>query len=123
MDLSKKILIVDDFETMRNILNNMLAQLGFSDITQAHNGKAAWKQIQLIEFDIVLADWNMPEMNGLELLKKIKEHNNFSHIPVVMITAEGEKNKIIEAISAGANGYILKPFNLDKLKFTLQKFL
>lgn len=97
-----KMLVVDDFSTMRKIARKMLSKLGFEDITEAVSGKDAWDKLQEQEFDFVLTDWNMPEMTGLELLVEIRKHEKLKELPVVLITAEAEKDNIANAISQAA---------------------
>lgn len=121
MDTNKKLLVVDDFATMRKIATKMLLKLGFKEVEHAGSGKEAWDLMQTQEFDAVLTDWNMPEMSGIELLETIRKEERFKGLPVVLITAESERESVIEAISKGANGYILKPFNIDKLQAVLEK--
>lgn len=101
----------------------MLSKLGYENVTHAESGKDAWDKMQEQDFDFILTDWNMPEMTGLELLIEIRKHEKYKNLPVVLITAEAEKENIVAAIHKGANGYILKPFNQEKLKAALDKNL
>lgn len=121
MDSSKKILVVDDFATMRKIAIKMLNKLGFEIIEEADSGKSAWEKINNKKYDIVLTDWNMPEMTGIELLKAIRESDDLKNTPVILISAESEKEHIVEASKLGVNGYILKPYAIDTLKGVLDK--
>lgn len=116
-----KLLVVDDFATMRKIAIKMLAKMGLENVTEAVSGKDAWEKMQNEDFDFILTDWNMPEMTGLELLIEIRKQDKYKDLPVVLITAEAEKENIVKAISQGANGYILKPFNLEKLQAAIEK--
>lgn len=122
MNTDLKVLVVDDFATMRKIASKMLAKIGFNNIVQAGSGKEAWELLQTEHIDIVLTDWNMPEMTGIELLIEIRKTPKFSNLPVVLITAEAEKDNIVKAIAQGASGYILKPFNLEKLQGMMEKY-
>ena len=110
MNLKMKILIVDDFATMRRIVRNVLKQIGFTNMAEAENGKAALKVLKKENIDLILCDWNMPEMPGIDLLKAIRSDDELKNIPFVMVTAEAQKDNIIEAVKAGVNSYIVKPF-------------
>lgn len=118
-----KVLVVDDFSTMRRIIKNLLKQLGFTDIDEAENGKIALSKIQKSNFDFIITDWNMPEMTGLELLKVVRKDDKLCHIPVIMVTAEAKREQIIEAAKSGVNGYIVKPFNANQLKEKIDKVI
>ncbi len=113
MDLNMKVLIVDDFATMRKIVRNVLKQIGFTTMIEADNGKAALKVIKKENIDLILCDWNMPEMPGIELLKAIRSDDELKNIPFVMVTAEAQKDNIIEAVKAGVSSYIVKPFTAE----------
>ena len=119
--LDSKILIVDDMSTMRRIVKNLLKQLGYSNFTEADDGATALPLLQSDSFDFVVSDWNMPQMTGLELLKNIRADEKLKNIPVLMVTAEAEKEKIVDAVKAGVNNYIVKPFTADTLKEKLEK--
>lgn len=122
MDLSElKILIVDDFNMMRSAIRNILKELHYSNIDEAENGHVALRMLQKTKYDLVLTDWNMPVMNGLELLKAIRNDNNLNHIPVVMVTSEVKKEYVVDAVKSGASGYILKPFNAATLNENLKR--
>lgn len=116
-----KILVVDDFSTMRRIVKNLLNELGFSDITEADDGKTALPLLQSGQFDFVITDWNMPGMPGIELLRHIRADERLKGIPVLMVTAEAQREQIIEAAKAGVSGYIVKPFTGVTLKEKLDK--
>jgi two-component system, chemotaxis family, chemotaxis protein CheY len=109
-DQNLKFLVVDDFATMRRIVRTCLKELGFSHIDEAEDGVIALRKLQAGEFDFVVSDWNMPNMDGLTLLKSIRADPNLKHLPVLMITAEAKKENIVAAAQAGASGYIVKPF-------------
>ena len=113
MNLNMKVLIVDDFATMRRIVRNVLKQIGFANIIEADNGKAALKVLKNENIDLILCDWNMPEMPGIDLLKTLKSDDELKDIPFVMVTAEAQKDNIIEAVKAGVSSYIVKPFTAE----------
>lgn len=121
MDGNMKILIVDDFSTMRRIVKNLLGDLGYSNTTEADDGKTAWPLLQAGEFDFVVTDWNMPGMTGIDLLKSIRGDARLAKLPVLMVTAEAQREQIIEAAKAGVNGYIIKPFTAVTLKEKIDK--
>ena len=116
-----KILVVDDFSTMRRIVKNLLRDLGFTNIQEADDGSTALPMLQGGDFDFVVTDWNMPGMQGIDLLKAIRADVSLSHIPVLLITAEAKKEQIVMAAQAGVNGYIVKPFTAATLKTKLDK--
>lgn len=116
-----KVLVVDDFPTMRRIVKNLLKQLGFENIEEAENGEDAYRKLKSGDFGLVVSDWNMPVMEGIELLKKVRSDPQLKDIPFLMVTAEAEKEKVIEAIKAGVDNYIVKPFTGEVLKEKLEK--
>ncbi len=121
LDKNMKVLVVDDFSTMRRIVKNLLRDLGFTNIQEADDGNTALPMLQSGEFDFVVTDWNMPGMQGIDLLKAIRADASLSHIPVLMVTAEAKKEQIVMAAQAGVNGYIVKPFTAATLKTKLDK--
>lgn len=121
MDLTMKVLIVDDFATMRRILKNIMKQIGFSDITEAENGKDALKTLKSEQVGLVLCDWNMPEMAGIEVLNAVRADEALKSTPFIMVTAEAQKENILEAVKAGVSSYIVKPFTADTIEEKLQK--
>lgn len=121
MDLNMDVLIVDDFATMRRILKNILRQIGFTNIYEADHGKSALTMLKKQKFDLILCDWNMPEMSGLELLSKVRSDNELKDTPFVMVTAEAQKNNIIEAVQAGVSNYVVKPFTAETISGKLEK--
>ncbi len=121
MDTSMKILVVDDFSTMRRIIKNLLKDLGFANIQEADDGNTALPMLQQGEFDFVVTDWNMPGMQGIDLLKAIRADDALKHLPVLMVTAEAKKEQIVAAAQAGVNGYVVKPFTAATLKEKLDK--
>jgi len=116
-----KVLVVDDFSTMRRIVKNLLRDLGFTNIQEADDGNTALPMLQCGNFDFVVTDWNMPGMQGIDLLKAIRADASLAHIPVLLITAEAKKEQIVMAAQAGVNGYIVKPFTAATLKTKLDK--
>jgi two-component system chemotaxis response regulator CheY len=121
MDLKMKVLIVDDFATMRRILRNILKQIGFTDIAEADDGDTALKELKKGKYDLILCDWNMPEMPGIDLLKTLKADEQLKDIPFVMVTAEAQKDNIIEAVKTGVSSYIVKPFTAETVSEKLNK--
>ena len=111
-----KILTVDDFSTMRRIIRNMLRQLGYTNILEAEDGAEALSLLQREKVDFVISDWNMPNMSGLDLLKAIRADENLKPIPVLLVTAEALKENVVEAVKAGVNNYVVKPFTAETLK-------
>ncbi|NVK25994.1 MAG: chemotaxis response regulator CheY [Gammaproteobacteria bacterium] len=121
MDKNMKILVVDDFSTMRRIIKNLLRDLGFTNVQEADDGSTALPMLQNGDFDFVVTDWNMPGMQGIDLLREIRKDENLKHMPVMMVTAEAKKEQIVAAAQAGVNGYIVKPFTAATLKGKLDK--
>jgi len=123
LDKNMKILVVDDFSTMRRIVRNLLVELGFSNplIQEADDGNAALTMLKANPFDMVVTDWNMPNMTGIELLQAIRAEPKLKSLPVLMVTAENNREQIIAAAQAGVNGYIVKPFTAVTLKEKLDK--
>jgi two-component system chemotaxis response regulator CheY len=115
LDKNMKILIVDDFSTMRRIIKNLLRDLGFNNTDEADDGQTALPKLQKGDFDFLVTDWNMPGMTGLELLKEVRADPKLQSLPVLMVTAEQKKEQIVEAAKAGVNGYIVKPFTAHTL--------
>ena len=121
LDKNMKILVVDDFSTMRRIIKNLLRDLGFANIQEADDGNTALPMLKQGDFDFVVTDWNMPGMQGIDLLKAIRADTSLKHIPVLMVTAEAKKEQIVAAAQAGVNGYVIKPFTAATLKEKLAK--
>ena len=106
-----KILVVDDSSTMRRIIKNTLQRLGHQEILEAEHGAEAWQILgQHSDINVLITDWNMPEMNGLELVKKVRAEAKYVDMPIIMVTTEGGKAEVITALKAGVNNYIVKPF-------------
>ncbi len=118
-----KVLVVDDFATMRKIIKNILSQLGFKNIYEADDGTTALELLKKEKIDLIISDWNMPKMSGLELLKAVRSDPNLKDIIFIMVTAEAQKDNVIEAIKHGVNQYIVKPFTPETLKEKLEKVL
>jgi len=116
-----KILIVDDFSTMRRIIKNLLRDLGFNNTAEADDGNTALPMLQNGNFDFLVTDWNMPGMEGIDLLKAVRADEKLANLPVLLVTAEAKKEQIVEAAQAGVNGYVVKPFNAATLKEKIEK--
>lgn len=117
-----KILVVDDFPTMRRIVKTLMKQNGYSNFTEAEDGEQALRMLHAEkDYEMVVSDWNMPNMTGLELLKAVRADDKLKHLPFLMVTAEAEKENIIEAVKAGVSNYIVKPFTGQALKDKLDK--
>ena len=124
LDTSIKILVVDDFATMRRIVRGVLKQLGFTKIVEAVDGIDAFDTLKKeADIELIVSDWNMPNMTGLELLKAVRGDDDFKHIPFVMVTAEGMKENVVKAVKAGVSNYIVKPFTPEALGEKLQAVL
>jgi two-component system chemotaxis response regulator CheY len=111
-----KVLIVDDYATMRRIIRNLLTQIGFDDIEEAEDGENALNKLRAKQFGLVLSDWNMSPVTGLELLKTVRADSALAKMPFILITAESKPENILAAKQAGVNNYIIKPFNAETLK-------
>ncbi len=122
-DINLNFLVVDDFPTMRRIIRNLLKELGYSNVDEAEDGSVALKKLRNGNFDFVISDWNMPVMDGMELLKSIRADAALSKLPVLMVTAEAKKENIIEAAQSGASGYVVKPFSVSTLDEKINKIL
>jgi len=120
-DGKMKILIVDDMSTMRRIIKNALRQLGFQNLEEAEDGKVAFNKLKQWPVDLVITDWNMPNMDGLGLLKAVRAEPTLRMLPVLMVTAQASQKCVLEAIQAGATNYIVKPFTADTLKKKIDK--
>jgi two-component system chemotaxis response regulator CheY len=116
-----KILIVDDFSTMRRIVKNLLKDLGFTNVVEADDGKTALPLLEKGNIDFLVTDWNMPGMTGIDLLKAVRANPALANLPVLMVTAEAKRDQIIMAAQAGVNGYVIKPFTAATLKEKIEK--
>ncbi len=121
MDKGMKILIVDDFSTMRRIIKNLLRDLGFNNTQEADDGSTALPMLQNGDFDFLITDWNMPNMPGIDLLRAVRADEKLKTMPVLMVTAEAKRDQIVEAAEAGVNGYVVKPFTAETLKEKIDK--
>jgi len=120
MNRNINILVVDDFSTMRRIVRNILRELGYHNILEAADGASALSILAAGNVDLLVTDWNMPGMPGLELLKRVRESSVYGSMPVLMLTAEAKREQIVEAARSGANGYIIKPFTTATLKSKIE---
>jgi len=116
-----RILVVDDFSTMRRIIKNILRQLGFNNIIEADDGSTAWETLSKDKVDFIISDWNMPKMPGIELLRKVRASEEFAATPFLMVTAEAQQENIIEAVQAKVSNYIVKPFTAETLGQKIDK--
>ena len=116
VDKSMAILVVEDYDTMRRILRNLLRQLGFDNVDEAEDGSTAFKKLQEKKYGMVISDWNMEPTTGIELLKLIRADDKLKKLPFIMVTAESSTDSIVSAKQAGVSNYIVKPFNAETLK-------
>lgn len=123
VDLNMPVLIVDDYKTMLRIIRNLLKQVGFNNVDEATDGKAALEKMQQRKYGLVISDWNMEPMTGLELLKEVRADESLRPTPFIMITAESKTENVVAAKEAGVNNYIVKPFNAATLKTKLTSVL
>ncbi len=121
LDTSIRVLVVDDFATMRRIIKNLLKQLGFEKIDEAEDGMKALQKLKAEGFDLVISDWNMPNMTGIELLQAVRNDPSLKALPFLMVTAEADKENVLLAIKMGVSNYIVKPFTADVLQEKLTK--
>lgn len=120
-DPEMRVLIVDDFSTMRRIVRNILRQIGLNNVVEADDGTTAWDILNRDKIDFIVSDWNMPKMTGIELLRKVRSSEQFAEIPFLMVTAEAQQENIIEAVQAKVSNYIVKPFTADTMKQKIDK--
>ena len=116
-----RILVVDDFATMRRIVKNVLKQLGYTNVDEVEDGSKALDMLEQGVYQFVVSDWNMPVMDGLEMVKNIRSNPGTKDLPILMVTAEAEKDKVVEAIKAGVNNYIVKPFTAETMQEKIDK--
>ena len=122
--MSVKLLVVDDSSTMRRIIKNTLQRLGHKDILEAEHGLEAWTILEANnDINVLITAWNMPELNGLDLVKKVRAEQKYADMPIIMVTTEGGKAEVITALKAGVNNYIVKPFTPQVLKEKLEDVL
>ena len=120
-DKNLNFLVVDDFSTMRRIVRNLLKELGYNNVEEAEDGPEALDKLNTGKFQFVVSDWNMPNLDGLEMLKRIRASDTLKHLPVLMVTAEAKKENIVAAAQAGASGYVVKPFSAATLEEKLER--
>lgn len=120
-DENMRVLVVDDFSTMRRIVRNILRQIGLNNVVEADDGTTAWDVLNREKIDFIVSDWNMPKMTGIELLRKVRGSEQFADIPFLMVTAEAQQENIIEAVQAKVSNYIVKPFTADTLQQKIDK--
>jgi two-component system, chemotaxis family, chemotaxis protein CheY len=118
-----RILVVDDSTTMRRILINTLSKLGYTDVVDGCNGREGLERLAASAVDLVITDWNMPEMSGIEFIRNIRSNDKFKSIPVLMVTTNAAKDDIVEALKAGVNNYVVKPFTPDVIKEKIEAVL
>ncbi len=118
-----KVLVVDDFATMRKVVRNLLKQVGYEDIVEAEDGVMALKALKSQKIDVIVSDWNMPNMTGLELLKAVRADADLSKTPFLMVTAEALQDNVVAAVKAGVNNYIVKPFTAEVLNEKIKKIM
>lgn len=118
-----KFLVVDDYATMRRIIKHVLHDLGYVNVAEADDGKTALPMLKSGGYDVLITDWNMPGMPGLELLKAVRADSALAKLPVLMLTAEAKREQIVEAVQAGVSGYVIKPFTAETLSAKLDKML
>jgi two-component system chemotaxis response regulator CheY len=123
MDKHIKIMVVDDFATMRKVIRNLLKQVGYENIVEAEDGVIALKTLKSQKIDLVVSDWNMPNMTGLELLKAVRADEDLKSTPFLMVTAEALQDNVIAAVKAGVSNYIVKPFTAEVLNDKITKIL
>jgi two-component system chemotaxis response regulator CheY len=116
-----RVLVVDDFSTMRRIVKNILRQIGFTNVVEADDGTTAWDVLNKDKIQFIVSDWNMPQMTGIELLRKVRSSEEFAELPFLMVTAEAQQENIIEAVQAKVSNYIVKPFTAETMKQKIDK--
>jgi len=123
VDMDIKILIVDDYDTMLRVIKNLLRQLKFTNVEEASDGSEALEKLRAGSFDLIISDWNMEPMTGMQLLREVRADDKLSETPFIMITAETRSENVIAAKEAGVSNYIVKPFDADTLKTKLVSVL
>lgn len=121
-DLKAKVLVVDDMLTMRKVVTKILREIGFTDIQEASDGMDAWEKVKNTgePFGLIVSDWNMPNCSGIDFLKKVRADDKFKKTPFLLVTAEAEQSQVAEAIRAGVDQYVVKPFSKDILQTKLE---
>ncbi|MDR1946767.1 MAG: chemotaxis response regulator CheY [Desulfovibrio sp.] len=120
-NLNMRVLVVDDFSTMRRIIKNILRQIGFTNVVEADDGTTAWEVLNKDKIEFIISDWNMPQMTGIDLLRKVRGSEEFADLPFLMVTAEAQQENIIEAVQAKVSNYIVKPFTAEVMKQKIDK--
>ena len=120
-DPNMKILVVDDMSTMRRIVKNILKQLGFNNLEEAENGQEALTKLKADTYGFVVSDWNMPVMMGIDMLRAIRADEKLKKIPVLMVTAEAQKENLMQAVQAGVSNYVVKPFTAETMQEKINK--
>lgn len=123
VDMNMKVLVVDDYKTMRTIVGNLLRQLGFKNVEEASDGGSALDFLRREKFGMIISDWNMEPMSGIDLLREVRKDEHLKGLPFIMVTAESKVENVQIAVAAGVNNYIVKPFNADTLKAKIEKVL
>ena len=123
VDMQMNILIVDDYKTMLRIIRNLLKQLGFNNVDEATDGSMALQKLRDKDYGLVISDWNMEPMTGIQLLREVRADSKLKALPFIMITAESKTENVVAAKEAGVNNYIVKPFNAATLKTKLSSVL
>jgi two-component system, chemotaxis family, chemotaxis protein CheY len=123
VDMNMNILIVDDYKTMLRIIRNLLKQLGFNNVDEATDGSMALQKLRDKDYGLVISDWNMEPMTGIQLLREVRADSKLKNLPFIMITAESKTENVVAAKEAGVNNYIVKPFNAATLKIKLSSVL
>ena len=123
MDFRMRVLVVDDFSTIRRIVRGILQRIGFTNIEEAEDGQKAYALLVSKKFDLVISDWNMPNMTGIDLLRRMRAHPQLHNLPFIMVTAEAKQENVLEAIKSGASNYIVKPFTALTLQEKIAKTL
>lgn len=122
-DKNYPVLVVDDFSTMRRIIKTALKQMGIEDITEAEDGKIALQKLKLKDFKLIISDWNMPNLMGIDFLRRVRADEKYKHIPFLMVTAEARKDNVLEAAKAGVSNYITKPFTAEDLQKKIENIV
>ena len=123
VDMKMNVLIVDDYKTMLRIVGNLLKQLGFANIDEATDGASALEKLRQKPYGLVISDWNMEPMTGLQLLQEVRADTKLKPLPFIMVTAESKTENVVAAKQAGVSNYIIKPFNADTLKKKIESVL
>ncbi len=116
-----RILVVDDFQAMRRIIKDILKKIGYPNVLEAEDGVVAWEILMKNKIDLVISDWNMPRMTGIELLRKVRAHNDYANVPFLSVSAECEQENIVEAIKAKVSNYMVKPFTQETMEQKIEK--